>query len=56
MKLYNDHNWKAVHFADGRTILSTDYYHYGKLDWEELIYDIEVEPMQTPGHYRVKEA
>lgn len=50
MKLYQDTNWKAVHFTD-KTILKSDGYLYSKLDWEELIYDVEVEPTNTPGHY-----
>lgn len=54
MKLYQDNKWKAVHFSD-RTILSSDYYLFGKLDWEELIYDVEVEPTGTKGHYRAVE-
>lgn len=52
MRLYQDNNWKAVHFDD-RTILSSDSWLYGKLDWEELIYDVEVEPMENKGHYKV---
>lgn len=52
MKLYQCNGWKAVHLPDGRTILSRDYYLYSKLDWEELIYDIEVEPMKRIGHYK----
>lgn len=51
MKLYNL-DWKAVHFEDGRTILKSDYYLFSKLDWEELIYDVEVEPMKNKGHYK----
>lgn len=55
MKLHEDDNWKAVHFPD-QTILKRDGYLFSKLDWEELIYDVEVEPTATKGHYRVKEA
>ena len=54
MKLAENPNWKAVHFFD-RTILKADGYLYGKLDWEELIYDVEVEPMEREGHYKVVE-
>lgn len=54
MKLYEDENWKAVHLYDGRTILKEDWYLYSKLDWEELIYDIEVEPLNQKGHYKAK--
>lgn len=54
MRLYKDDNWKAVHFED-RTILKSDWYLFSKLDWEELIYDIEVEPMKIKGHYKVVE-
>lgn len=50
MKLYQDTNWKAVHFAD-ETILKSDGYLISNLDWEALIYDVEVEPTGIPGHY-----
>lgn len=50
MRLYQDTNWKAVHFPD-KTILKSDGYLISNLDWEELIYDAEVEPTNTPGHY-----
>lgn len=56
MKLHEDNNWKAVHFPDGRTILKSDGYLFSKLDWEELIYDVEVEPTNNAGHYKVKGA
>lgn len=52
MRLCQDNNWKAVHFED-RTILKSDSWHFCKLDWEELIYDVEVEPMKAKGHYKV---
>lgn len=55
MKLYKDKNWKAVHFKDGRTILQEDWYLYNRLDWEELIYDTEVEQLNKSGHYKAKE-
>lgn len=52
MNLIQDPTWLAVHFPD-RTILKKDWYLFSKLDWEELIYDTEVEPTGTPGHYKV---
>lgn len=53
MRLHTE-EWKAVHFPD-RTILKSDRDLFPRVDWEMLIYDIEVEPTETAGHYRAKE-
>lgn len=52
MRLHENPHWLAVHFPDGRTILKRDRNDFSRLDWEELIYDIEVEPLSSPGHYK----
>lgn len=50
MKL-KDTNWTAVHFDD-RALLPSDKSLYGKSEWENIL-NLEVEPMETEGHFRV---
>lgn len=51
MKLYQDKNWKAVHFEE-RTVLSIDQGYYPRDFWKNLL-NTEVEPIQNrPGHYK----
>lgn len=52
MKLYQDTNWKAVHFED-RTILRSDHNLYSAAEWWALVSSVEVEPMKQLGHYIV---
>lgn len=52
MKLNQCKGWKAVHFED-RAILRTDRNLYPEAHWWALISKVEVEPMETKGHYRV---
>lgn len=52
MKLANVKDWKAIHF-DKRTILQSDKLLYSQAEWSMLIFNMEVEPMKQPGHYRV---
>lgn len=52
MKLKECKDWKAVHFED-RAILRTDINLYSDAHWWSLISKVEVEPMETKGHYKV---
>lgn len=46
-------NWKALHFSD-RTILRSDLI-FLPPEMVHTLLNTEAEPMQEPGHYRVKE-
>lgn len=50
MKL-KDTNWTAVHFDD-RALLPSDKSLYGKSEWDNIL-NLEVEPMEAEGHFRV---
>ena len=51
MKFINANDWKAVHFED-RTILRSDRNLYPEPTWWALVFTVEVEPMEQPGHYK----
>lgn len=54
MKLNQDPNWVAVHFDNKRTILKVDRVNYPESLWIDLTDHLEVDPLETKGHYKVK--
>lgn len=51
IKLCETKDWKAIHFTD-RTILKSDKYLYPTATWYALTCCIDVQKMNTPGHYK----
>lgn len=53
MKLHECTDWRAVHFGD-RTILKVDLLYMTPSPQYSILHDLDVYPLESPGHYRVE--